>query len=86
MLKNPGRKWDSLEYSIKCPLDFSPEEIQKHYEDGEGWNEIQDFWDSLSEIMGRDGWTSHETYDKAKSIYSQILIKGSSSSSHGQET
>lgn len=65
-----------------CPIEFSPEEIRKHIEDGEGWNEVQDFWDALSGIMGRDGWTSHATYDQALSIYSQILAKESSCSSH----
>ncbi|KAM5468490.1 hypothetical protein MferCBS49748_003537 [Microsporum ferrugineum] len=66
------KKWDLLGRPDKCPINFSPEEISKHYEDGEGWNEVQDFWDALSGIMARDGWTSHETYDQALSIYSQI--------------
>ncbi|RAL04061.1 uncharacterized protein BO80DRAFT_486328 [Aspergillus ibericus CBS 121593] len=55
-----------------APSPLPLEEIRQHYEDGEGWNEVQDFWDALSGIMSRDGWTSHETYDQATSIYSQI--------------
>lgn len=66
------KKWSSLGRTDECPINFSPEEISKHYEDSEGWNEVQDFWDALSGIMSRDGWTSHETYDQAVSIYSQI--------------
>ncbi|TQB67571.1 Phosphotransferase enzyme [Monascus purpureus] len=57
------KKWSSLGHTVECPINFSPEEIRKHYEDSEGWNEVQDFWDALSGIMSRDGWTSHATYD-----------------------
>ncbi|KAL4784018.1 kinase-like domain-containing protein [Aspergillus varians] len=65
------QKWESLDLPGKCPLDFSPDEIRKHYEDGDAWNEMQDFWDELHPILGRDGWTSHETYAAANSIYSE---------------
>ncbi|KAL4946815.1 hypothetical protein BDV06DRAFT_208453 [Aspergillus oleicola] len=71
------KKWDFLGHTARCPVDFSPEEIRKHHEDGEGWNEVQDFWDT-SKIMGRDGWTSHATYDQAISIYSQIQAEAAS--------
>ncbi|EAW12144.1 uncharacterized protein ACLA_061040 [Aspergillus clavatus NRRL 1] len=73
------KNWDLLSRSAECPLDFTPEEIRRHYEEGEGWNEVQDFWDAISGLMGRDGWTSHATYDQALSIYSQVLEKASSS-------
>lgn len=33
---------------------------------------MQDFWDALSGILSRDGWTSHETYDQAVSIYARV--------------
>ncbi|KAJ9227024.1 hypothetical protein DTO027B5_8130 [Paecilomyces variotii] len=74
------KKWDLLGHTARCPVNFSPEEIRKHHEDGEGWNEVQDFWDTVSGIMGRDGWTSHATYDQAISIYSQIQAKAASHS------
>ncbi|EIT78678.1 phosphotransferase family protein [Aspergillus oryzae 100-8] len=75
-------KWDLLYRIAKCPIDFSSEEICKHYEDGEGWNEVQDFWDALSGILSKDGWTSHATYDQALSIYSQIQAHTAPHSSH----
>lgn len=64
-----------------CPIHFSPEELRRHYKDGEGWNELQDFWDAISGIMGKDGWTSHKTYDQAMSIYSQMMAEASASRS-----
>ncbi|KAL4970398.1 aminoglycoside phosphotransferase family protein [Aspergillus stella-maris] len=72
------KEWDFLVHTTRCPIDFSPEELRKHHEDGEGWNEVQDFWDGLSGIMERDGWTSHATYDQAISIYSQIQAEAAS--------
>ncbi|GIK05338.1 phosphotransferase enzyme [Aspergillus viridinutans] len=76
------KKWDLLDGTNECPISFSPEEIHRHYEDAEGWNEVQDFWDAISGIMGRDGWTSHETYDQAKAIYSEIQGKAAAQSNH----
>ncbi|KAL4801743.1 hypothetical protein BDV18DRAFT_167266 [Aspergillus unguis] len=66
------KKWDVFGHTVRCPINFSPEEIRQHHEDGEGWNEMQDFWDTLSDFIGRDGWTLYATYDQAISIYSQI--------------
>ena len=63
------------------PYQLLSEQIRKHYEDGEGWNEVQDFWDALSGIMGRDVWASYATYDQAISIYSQIQAKAAPHSS-----
>ncbi|GMG03822.1 unnamed protein product [Aspergillus oryzae var. brunneus] len=71
-----------MDFITKCPIDFSSEEICKHYKDGEGWNEVQDFWDALSGILSKDGWTSHATYDQALSIYSQIQAHTAPHSSH----
>ncbi|KAL4797156.1 hypothetical protein BDV19DRAFT_377848 [Aspergillus venezuelensis] len=53
----------------ECPLSSLPEEISNHFEDGEGWHEIQYFLDSIEHILDRDGWTSNEPYENAKSIY-----------------
>ncbi|KAL4927600.1 kinase-like domain-containing protein [Aspergillus undulatus] len=35
----------------KSPFEFSPEDIRKHYEDVEGWNEIQRFWNGIRRII-----------------------------------
>ncbi|KAL2823552.1 hypothetical protein BDW59DRAFT_173380 [Aspergillus cavernicola] len=74
------KKWDLLGHPGKCLINFSPEEIRKHHEDGEGWNEVQDVWDAVSGTMSRDGWTSIATYDQAISIFSQIQAKAPRSS------
>ncbi|RDW70457.1 aminoglycoside phosphotransferase family protein [Aspergillus mulundensis] len=76
------KKWDSLGITAQCPIHFSPEEIRKHREQGEGWNEVQDFWDAVSGVVARDGWTSHETYHQGREIYAQIMAseEGESSS------
>lgn len=37
------KKWELLDHTVHCPINFSLEEIRRHYEDGEGWNEVQDF-------------------------------------------
>lgn len=34
---------------------------------------MQDFWDSLAGVIGRDGWTSHENYEQAKNLWDNLL-------------
>ncbi|GLA35090.1 phosphotransferase enzyme [Aspergillus niger] len=72
--KNPGKLDHPPPHRPyhEVPHHLHPNEIHKHHKDSEGWNEVQDFWDALSGILSRDGWTSHETYDQAVSIYAQI--------------
>ncbi|KAE8146478.1 hypothetical protein BDV25DRAFT_143648 [Aspergillus avenaceus] len=65
-------KWDSINDTVKCPIHFPPEDRCKHYEEGEGWNEIQDFWDTMTGILEKDSWTSHETYDRAREIFAKL--------------
>ncbi|RAH80858.1 hypothetical protein BO86DRAFT_390027 [Aspergillus japonicus CBS 114.51] len=40
------------------------------------------FWDAVSGIMSRDGWTSHATYDQAIAICSQIQAETAPHASH----
>ncbi|GFN20339.1 phosphotransferase family protein [Aspergillus tubingensis] len=77
------KNWASLKHPTKeCPITFTPSEIHQHHQDSEGWNEVQDFWDAMSGILGRDGWTSHQTYEQAVSIYSQLQAIERESSSY----
>jgi hypothetical protein len=46
------------------PSSFFKEEQKKCLEEGEeGWNEVQDFSNSLSSGVQRDGWARRETFD-----------------------
>jgi hypothetical protein len=66
------RAWKELGIEEPWPVHFSKEEKKKHLEEGEGWNEVQDFFDSLSSAVQRDGWTRHETFDDALSLFQDL--------------
>ncbi|KAJ8070008.1 hypothetical protein OCU04_000411 [Sclerotinia nivalis] len=70
------RHWDELGLNTPCPIQFTEEELQAHYRDGEGWNERADFWDSLAGFVSRDGWTSNETYDQALEMFAELREEG----------
>ncbi|KAL4950541.1 kinase-like domain-containing protein [Aspergillus filifer] len=82
-----GSTWDGDVLTLRETLI----RVQKHGElfnrpgeCPEGWNGIQDMWDSIEHFLDRDGWTSNETYENAESIYDDI--KGfQDSQSKGQE-
>ena len=52
--------------AIPCPISFSEGEIDKSRQQVKEWAEAYREFDSLREIIvGKDGWVSHEEYDKA---------------------
>ncbi|KAL2862667.1 uncharacterized protein BJX67DRAFT_391106 [Aspergillus lucknowensis] len=58
--------WNELGVDIPCPIHFTDEELRFHEEDGEGWNDAQDFWDSVSMIISRDGWMPNKPYEEVR--------------------
>lgn len=59
-----------------CPIHFTEDEQRKHLQDAEGWNEVQDFFDSIEGLVKRDGWTSNETFDEAVRFFSDLRKVG----------
>lgn len=51
------RYWNELGFDFPCPIHFTEDELQNHATDGNGWNDVQDFWNSVAGIVTRDGWT-----------------------------
>ncbi|PIG83018.1 hypothetical protein AARAC_004887 [Aspergillus arachidicola] len=48
------RYWSELGTDAPCPIYFTESELRTHAEEGEGWNDVQDFWDSVASIISRD--------------------------------
>ncbi|PLN86156.1 kinase-like domain-containing protein [Aspergillus taichungensis] len=64
--------WDKLGFDFPCPIHFTEDELRVHAEEGEGWNDVQDFWDSVAFIISRDGWTPHHLYDDAVALFTEL--------------
>ncbi|KAI1178169.1 kinase-like domain-containing protein [Nemania sp. FL0916] len=62
------RRWDEFCPSQPCPIQFTSEELAEHFSRAEGWNKYADFWDVISPLVQRDGWTENETYDEAAKV------------------
>ncbi|KKZ65771.1 hypothetical protein EMCG_08420 [[Emmonsia] crescens] len=71
-LINLERHWHGLGFDFACPIHFTEEELQGHAKDGEGWNEVQDFWRALEGIVTRDGWAPHNLYDDAVALFAEL--------------
>lgn len=71
-----SRHWSEFGFGDPCPIQFTEDEIQTHYRDGEGWNEWADFWDSVSGLINRDGWTSNETFGQAVELFTSLREQG----------
>ncbi|TVY94253.1 Altered inheritance of mitochondria protein, mitochondrial [Lachnellula willkommii] len=70
------RYWDELGFNIPCPIHFTEDELRSHLDDAEGWNEVQDFWDSVAGIVERDGWTPCDKYEDAVVLFSELRQTG----------
>ncbi|KAE8146569.1 kinase-like domain-containing protein [Aspergillus avenaceus] len=70
------RHWNELGISSDCPIHFTEEDIKQHLEDAEGWNEVQDFFNGIEDLVKRDGWTHHETYGEAVEFFSSLRKVG----------
>ena len=65
-------KWDQVAerggLGIPCPISFSKEEIVESRQQVAAWADAYAEFDSLrTQVMGKDGWVSHEEYKEAMS-------------------
>ncbi|KAJ5226519.1 hypothetical protein N7468_007744 [Penicillium chermesinum] len=70
------RHWQELTTRGDCPYHFTEEELRSHMVDAEGWNEVQDFFDSIDGLVKRDGWTHHETFEAASNFFADLRKLG----------
>jgi hypothetical protein len=66
------RYWHELGFNVDCPIHFSQDELREHADDGDGWNEVQDFWRAVEGIVARDGWSSHSMHSEAMALFSEL--------------
>lgn len=66
------RNWASICPDRPCPFEFTEAEIESHLHEAEGWNENADFWDRISNLVQRDGWTFLDTYDGSFELFVQL--------------
>lgn len=55
---------------------MTAEELQANADGAEDWNAVADLWDTLSGIVQRDGWVSHENYEGACEVFARFRKMG----------
>ncbi|RMD39278.1 hypothetical protein DV735_g5850, partial [Chaetothyriales sp. CBS 134920] len=75
-LLNVERYWQELGHDMDCPIHFTDDEVKQHLQDAEGWNEVQDFFDSIEDLVKRDGWTHNETFAAALEFFATLRKVG----------
>lgn len=63
-------KWDGITEKTgsraPCPISFTEEEIKQARQQAQAWADVYNEFDRLrTEIVGKDGWVSHEDYEDA---------------------
>ncbi|KAJ5294669.1 hypothetical protein N7508_009490 [Penicillium antarcticum] len=72
-LINVERYWQELGIHGECPYHFTQDELHIH---AEGWNEVQDFFNSIEGLVKRDGWTNPDKFDAAFNFFSELRERG----------
>ncbi|KAJ5213383.1 hypothetical protein N7449_000552, partial [Penicillium cf. viridicatum] len=65
-----GNTWDNDIVS------FREDELHSHSVDAEGWNKVQDFFNSIEGLVKRDRWTYPDTFDSAFNFFSELRERG----------
>ncbi|RAK76383.1 aminoglycoside phosphotransferase family protein, partial [Aspergillus fijiensis CBS 313.89] len=66
------RCWNELGFDFPCPIHFTEDDFRVHAEESAGWNDVQDFWNSVADVVSRDGWTPHHLYGDAVSLFTEL--------------
>jgi pentatricopeptide repeat protein len=69
------REWSDFT-DKPCPYHFSDDEVRQHQEEGAAFNESQDFWESVHEIVTDEGYTSTRNFEKAVEIFQKLRDAG----------
>ncbi|KAF1951434.1 hypothetical protein CC80DRAFT_519375 [Byssothecium circinans] len=67
-LINVEREWEHFGVNESCPYHFTEEEIERHYKETDTFNESQEFWKSVNQVLTDEGYTSNDTYEQAQEI------------------
>lgn len=68
--------WRLFRQDEECPFKFSQDELAAHREEGEGFNETADFWESISDLVTREGYVAKEDYEQALEMFRQLREQG----------
>ncbi|RMD39186.1 hypothetical protein DV735_g5946, partial [Chaetothyriales sp. CBS 134920] len=74
--KNRFREWEYFASNEPCPYHFSAEEVRKHREEAESFNENQQFWEDLRGTLTDEGYTLNETYGAAVEVLKSLRDTG----------
>ncbi|KAI2790279.1 hypothetical protein POX_d05788 [Penicillium oxalicum] len=75
-LINIEKHWQAMGFQGKCPYYFTEKELKRHAVDAEGWNEVEDFFDRIEDLVKRDGWTYPETFGAAFDFFCDLRKLG----------
>ena len=65
-------EWDHFGATQPCPYRFSPEEIRRHSEEAESFNNSQEFWKVLQGILTDKDYASNESLGQAVNILTTL--------------
>ncbi|EEQ27989.1 hypothetical protein McanCB56680_006204 [Microsporum canis] len=80
LLMQVYEKWDQLTrkngVTPTCPISFTEEEIKEARQQAEEWGEaFGEFERFRTQLLGKDGWVSHEQYEDAKREFEDCKVE-----------
>ncbi|EEH20664.2 hypothetical protein PABG_02895 [Paracoccidioides brasiliensis Pb03] len=66
------KRWGFLGIEEPIPHKFSDEELNAQTDGAAKFNELQDFWDMISNLVDRCRWSSNSTYPQAVELLEEM--------------
>jgi hypothetical protein len=71
-----NREWEAFDTDMPCPYHFTQEELQRHDEEVEPFNDSQEFWSRFDGVLTDEGFALNETYEQAVEAVRGLRVVG----------
>lgn len=61
----PTREWEAFNTDTPCPYHFTQEELERHNDEIEPFNDSQELWSRFEGVLTDEGFALNETYEQA---------------------
>ncbi|PYI29170.1 hypothetical protein BP00DRAFT_437854 [Aspergillus indologenus CBS 114.80] len=70
------RCWTEVGVDFPCPIHFTEDDLRVHAEEDAGWNDGQEFWNSVAGVVSKYRWTPHYLYGDAVALFTELRDLG----------
>lgn len=71
-----NREWEAFNTDTPCPYRFTQEELERHNDEIEPFNDSQELWSRFEGVLTDEGFALNETYEQAVEAVKELKAAG----------